>query len=116
MAGLLQITTARIPSADSPTCGVTLEPYVVVRRGDQNIDAKDCAEEGSGDARFSLRFRWYRSTVNKGGAVCFFHQVTKHLQTVLTLLQHVIRRVCSTMDGCMCLSVHAYISTSPVKG
>ncbi len=72
----LTITTAKIPSGDSPVCGVALEPYVVVRRGDQNVDAKDCAEEGSGDARFSLRFRWYRSTVNKGGAVCFFHQVT----------------------------------------
>ena len=76
MAAPLTINTARIPSGDSPVCGVCLEPYVVVRRGDQNIDAKDCAEEGSGDARFSLRFRWYRSTVNKGGAVCFFHQVT----------------------------------------
>lgn len=75
MAAPLTITTARIPSGDSPVCGVTLEPYVVVRRGEQNVDAKDCAEEGSGDARFSLRFRWYRSTVNKGGAVCFFHQV-----------------------------------------
>ena len=76
MAAPLTINTARIPSGDSPVCGVCLEPYVVVRRGDQNVDAKDCAEEGSGDARFSLRFRWYRSTVNKGGAVCFFHQVT----------------------------------------
>ena len=86
----LTITTAKIPSGDSPVCGVALEPYVVVRRGDQNVDAKDCAEEGSGDARFSLRFRWYRSTVNKGGAVCFFHQVGKCNRLKITSRQQLV--------------------------
>lgn len=75
MAGLT-ITQARIPSSDAPICGVTLEPYVLIRRSDgQSCNAEDCPEEGSGDARYSLRFRWYRSVVNRGGAVCFIHQV-----------------------------------------
>ena len=72
----LTITSARIPSGDAPICGVTLAPYVLVRRSDgQSCNGEDCPEEGSGDARFALRFRWYRSVVNKGGAVCFIHQV-----------------------------------------
>ncbi len=76
MAAHLTITSARIPSSDAPICGVTLEPYVLIRRPDgQSCNAEECPEEGSGDARFSLRFRWYRSVVNKGGHVCFIHQV-----------------------------------------
>jgi CCR4-NOT transcription complex subunit 6 len=76
MAAPLTITSARIPSGDAPICGVTLVPYVMVRRSDgQSCNAEDCPEEGSGDARFALRFRWYRSVVNRGGAVCFIHQV-----------------------------------------
>ena len=104
MAAPLTINTARIPSGDSPVCGVCLEPYVVVRRGDQNIDAKDCAEEGSGDARFSLRFRWYRSTVNKGGAVCFFHQVTGLApQHQYAMFWHGIASPCCALRCSLCM-------------
>ncbi len=75
MAGLT-INSARIPSGETPVQGVPLEPYVLVRRSDNSsCNAEEVPEEGSGDARFSLRFRWYRSVVNRGGAVCFFHQV-----------------------------------------
>lgn len=79
MAGLLTIHSCRIPG--DAVSGCVIEPYVIVRRPDQaNLDAKDCAEEGSGDARYCLRWRWYRSSLNKGGAVCFFHQVEPHSQ------------------------------------
>ena len=72
----LTINSARIPSGETPVQGVPLEPYVLVRRADNSsCNAEEVPEEGSGDARFSLRFRWYRSVVNRGGAVCFFHQV-----------------------------------------
>ena len=76
----LTINSARIPSGETPVQGVPLEPYVLVRRSDNSsCNAEEVPEEGSGDARFSLRFRWYRSVVNRGGAVCFFHQVHAEL-------------------------------------
>ncbi|EIE19641.1 hypothetical protein COCSUDRAFT_54570 [Coccomyxa subellipsoidea C-169] len=101
MAAHLTITSARIPSSDAPICGVTLEPYVLIRRPDgQSCNAEECPEEGSGDARFSLRFRWYRSVVNKGGHVCFIHQDREAtLQCILCLRAKVELRksfTCST--------------------
>lgn len=55
---------------------MTVEPYVVCRRADATTtcSAEDVPEEGSdSQSRFSLRFRWYRSVVNRGGAVCWVH-------------------------------------------
>ena len=95
----LTITSARIPSGDAPICGVTLAPYVLVRRSDgQSCNGEDCPEEGSGDARFALRFRWYRSVVNKGGAVCFIHQVRCNVSEVCCA-------ACSTRKVQHCLTV-----------
>ncbi|KAK9806248.1 hypothetical protein WJX72_007236 [[Myrmecia] bisecta] len=55
----LSIVSCRLPSGDTPVCGVTLEPYVVVRRGETNTTATadEVPEEGSGDSRYCLRFR-----------------------------------------------------------
>ena len=56
--------------------GVTVEPYVVCRRADATTTctAEDVPEEGlDSQSRFALRFRWYRSVVNRGGAVCWVH-------------------------------------------
>ena len=72
----LQVVSARLPSGDTIVQGVTVEPYVVVRRADatNTCTAEDVPEEGSdSQSRFALRFRWYRSVVNRGGAVCWVH-------------------------------------------
>ena len=84
----LTILTAKLPSGETPVCGVTLEPYVTFRRGDalQPHTADEVPEEGLGDPRYSLRFRWYRSVLNRGGAVCWVHpQREATIQCVLCL-------------------------------
>mmetsp|Transcript_13036 Transcript_13036/g.39493 ORF Transcript_13036/g.39493 Transcript_13036/m.39493 type:complete len:591 (+) Transcript_13036:158-1930(+) len=73
----LQIQSASFPGGPGSTIvqNVTVEPYVVVRRADSaaTCSAEDVPEEGTGDSRYSLRFRWYRSVVNRGGSVCWIH-------------------------------------------
>ena len=53
------LLSSRIPSADTPVVGVTLEPYSLVKRTDTNTtaNAEDVPEEGTGESRYSLRFR-----------------------------------------------------------
>jgi hypothetical protein len=86
----LQIQSASFPGGPGSTIvqGVTVEPYVVVRRGDSTAtcSAEDVPEDGTGDSRYSLRFRWYRSVVNRGGSVCWVHNDREAtLQCVLCL-------------------------------
>lgn len=74
----LQVLSCRIPSGDNPHCGVTLEPYVVVKRSSDSgglpsqVNAADLPGEGT-DARFYVRSRWYRSVLSRGGSVCCIH-------------------------------------------
>lgn len=72
----LTLVSCKIPAADTPVVGVTLDPYVLVRRADSGTTAtaEEVPEEGHSDARFSLRFRWYRSQINRSGLVCWVHQ------------------------------------------
>lgn len=75
---MLAVVSARLPTGDAPVCGVPLVPYVLVRRGDATgaVAGDEVPEEGSpaaGDARFSLRFRWYRSVMHRGAALCWVH-------------------------------------------
>lgn len=62
-------------TADSVFCGVTLEPYVQVKRGESVVlvGSDDVPEEGSPDGLYQLRSRWYRSSLPRGGAVCSIH-------------------------------------------
>jgi hypothetical protein len=53
---MLAIVSTRL-SPDA-TCGVTVEPYVQVRRADATtVSAEEVPEEGQSDSRYSLRFR-----------------------------------------------------------
>jgi hypothetical protein len=75
---MLSVVSARLPSGEAPTAGVPLVPYVLVRRGDAPgaLSGDDVPEEGTpaaGDARFALRFRWYRSVLHRGSALCWVH-------------------------------------------
>lgn len=55
-------------------CGVTLEPYIVVKRDNNAVVAvEDIPDEGSAEGVYQLRSRWYRSTIPRGGAVCSVH-------------------------------------------
>ncbi|MEW5318944.1 MAG: hypothetical protein WDW38_010124 [Sanguina aurantia] len=62
-----------VHEADSVFCGVTLEPYVQVKRGESVVNSDDVPEEGSPDGLYQLRSRWYRSSLPRGGAVCSIH-------------------------------------------
>lgn len=75
MAQSFTIVSTRLPAGDTPVCGVTLEPYVLIRKADTNstVAADDSPEEGASDARYLLKSRWYRSVTSRGGAVCWIH-------------------------------------------
>lgn len=69
----VSIVSARLPTGDTPVCNVTLEPYVLIKRGDTTVTADDIPEEGSPEPGLQLRSRWYRSSIPRGGAVCSVH-------------------------------------------
>ena len=88
----LTLVSCKIPQAETPVVGVTLDPYVLVRRADSGVTATadEVPEEGHSDARYSLRFRYkqmfqgtswlndsksaysdIRSTGNESAVYCF---------------------------------------------
>lgn len=67
------VHSVRLPTGDTPICGVTLEPYVLIKRGDVNIPAEDLPDEGQSDGPLQLRSRWFRSTITQGKAYCSVH-------------------------------------------
>jgi CCR4-NOT transcription complex subunit 6 len=67
------IVSAKVPTGDTPICNVTLEPYVLVKRGDLTVTADEVPEEGSPEGNYQLRNRWYRSTIPRGGSICSVH-------------------------------------------
>lgn len=69
----VSIVSARLPTGDTPVCSVTLEPYVLIKRGETTVTADDIPEEGSSEPGLQLRSRWYRSSIPRGGAVCSVH-------------------------------------------
>lgn len=71
----LQPGSLRLPTADAVFCGVTLEPYVVVKRdGTIQVSLEEVPDEGAeGPGNYQLRSRWYRSTIPRGGVVCSVH-------------------------------------------
>ncbi|KAI3426985.1 hypothetical protein D9Q98_006929 [Chlorella vulgaris] len=73
MAGPLHVLSARLQS-DTPVSSVALEPYVLCRRADgTTVSAEEVPAEGHTDGRFSVKCRWYRSVVTKGGQYCWVH-------------------------------------------
>ncbi len=69
----VSVVSARLPTGDTPVCNVTLEPYVLIKRGDTTVTADDVPPEGSPEPGLQLRSRWYRSSLPRGGAVCSVH-------------------------------------------
>lgn len=68
------VSVSRITGIDTPVCGVTLEPYVLIKRGETTVTADDIPGEGEGGVGqlHFLRSRWFRSSI-RGGAVCSVH-------------------------------------------
>jgi hypothetical protein len=73
MSGPIHVLSARLQS-DTPVSSVPLEPYVLCRRADgTTVSAEEVPAEGHTDGRFSVKCRWYRSVVTKGGQYCWVH-------------------------------------------
>lgn len=79
----LLANSLRLSTQEGVFCGVTLEPYLLVKREHLQVALEDVPTvpedadgvEGSSDAgaRWCLRSRWYRSTIPRGGVVCSVH-------------------------------------------
>lgn len=70
---VLQPFSLRLSTSEGVFCGVTLEPYLVVKRDNAQLALEDVPDEGSPEGIYQLRSRWYRSTLPRGGAVCSVH-------------------------------------------
>lgn len=71
---VLHPNSLRLWTSDGVFVGVTLEPYVLVKRENLPVPLEDVPEEGSGsDGAWQLRSRWYRSTIPRAGVVCSVH-------------------------------------------
>ncbi|KAA6417823.1 MAG: hypothetical protein FRX49_12246 [Trebouxia sp. A1-2] len=69
----MALTIVQIKLSAEAICGVTLEPYLQVRKGTSTtVSGEDVPEEGVSDSRYVLRYRWYRS-VHRGGQICWIH-------------------------------------------
>lgn len=74
------IIAARLPLGDVPVCGVTVEPYIQLRRLDTNQTAQveelpeESSEGDAGSSRYVLRSLWSRSVVQgRAQAYCSIH-------------------------------------------
>lgn len=72
---MISIVNVRLPTGDTPVATVTLEPYVLLKRGETVQSAEDMPSEGepAGASPWQLRSRWFRSSIPRGGAVCSVH-------------------------------------------
>lgn len=72
---MISIVSVRLPTGDTPVATVTLEPYVLIKRGETVQSAEDMPSEGEppGASPWQLRSRWFRSSIPRGGAVCSVH-------------------------------------------
>lgn len=72
---LMQVLSAKLPTGDGVFAGVTLEPYVLIRKGEATLTSDDLPEEGTQDApgQYQLRSRWFRCTIQRGGNLCCVH-------------------------------------------
>ena len=83
------ILSVRLPSGEYPVCGVALEPYVQCRKENNlTATAEELPEEGQSGARFCLRFRWYRSVVQRSGANCWIHPDREACLQCILCLRH----------------------------
>eukprot|EP00884_Botryococcus_braunii_P017342 jgi/Botrbrau1/4291/Bobra.0390s0031.1 len=71
----LSIVQAKLIAGETPVCGVSIRPYILLRRGSDatQFTSDEIPEEGTSDSRWSLRIIWYRSVLNRGGACCWVH-------------------------------------------
>lgn len=106
---VLHPNSLRLSTSDGVFCGVTLEPYVIVKRDNTPIALEDVPEEGSPDGVFQLRPRWYRCTLPRPGSVCSVHPDREAgLQCTVCLRQKVAQHL-SYHCSVECLKSHWHL-------
>ncbi|KAL6757408.1 phosphatase family [Haematococcus lacustris] len=107
----LSILSCKLPTGENVYCGVTLEPYTLLKRGDQTVTVDDLPEEGTQDASavHQLRMRWYRSTVPRGGAVCSVHPDREASMQCMVCLRHRVAQHLSYHCSVDCLKSHWHL-------
>ena len=105
----LNIQQCRLPTGEGVFCGVTLEPYVQVKRGEQIVSIEDVPEEGSTDGVHQLRMRWYRSNLPRGGAVCSVHPEKEATLQCMVCLRHKVAQHLSYHCSVECLKSHWHL-------
>lgn len=105
----LAIVSAKLPTGDGVYCGVTLEPYVIIKRGEQTLQLEDVPEEGSSEGNYQLRMRWYRSTIPRGGAVCSVHPEREASLQCMVCLRYRVAQHLSYHCSVDCLKSHWHL-------
>jgi CCR4-NOT transcription complex subunit 6 len=106
---VLHPNSLRLSTSEGVFCGVTLEPYVIVKRDNTPIALEDVPEEGSADGVFQLRPRWYRCTLPRPGSVCSVHPDREAgLQCTVCLRQKVAQHL-SYHCSVECLKSHWHL-------
>lgn len=107
---MLKIQSCSLPTGDAVYCGVTLEPYCVVRKGDQVVSLEEAPEEGSAaDGVYQLRMRWYRSVIPRGGVVCSVHPEREASLQCLVCLRSRVAQHLSYHCSVECLKSHWHL-------
>jgi hypothetical protein len=93
------ISKAILPTGDAPVCGVSIEPFGALRQTTgQSLSLEDAESnllEGSCDAPYQLRMRWYRyfcagmgGQVKRGCQLSFPPPLARHITTVVLNCSH----------------------------
>lgn len=105
----LILVSCKLPTGDGVYCGVTLEPWCLIKRGDQNVSIEDLPEEGSPDGQYQLRMRWFRSTIPRGGAVCSVHPEREASLQCMVCLRYKVPQHLSYHCAVDCLKSHWHL-------
>lgn len=99
----------RLPTGDGVYCGVTVEPYVLVKRGEATVTSEDVPEEGASEGVYQLRNRWYRSTIPRGGSICSIHPDREANLQCIVCLRSKVNQALSYHCSVDCLKNHWHL-------
>jgi CCR4-NOT transcription complex subunit 6 len=105
----LALVKCLLPTGEGVYCGVQLEPYCLLKRGEQTVTIDDVPEEGSPEGVYQLRIRWYRSTLPRGGAVCSVHPEKEASMQCMVCLRHKVPQHLSYHCSVECLKSHWHL-------
>uniref|UniRef100_A0A7S0UU93 Endonuclease/exonuclease/phosphatase domain-containing protein n=1 Tax=Polytomella parva TaxID=51329 RepID=A0A7S0UU93_9CHLO len=83
---LVSIANVKLTTGDGVCCGISIEPYIGLKKGDTSVSVLEIEEGAPNAGQYQLRSRWYRSATPAGGSVCLVHPEREaNLQCTLCL-------------------------------